>query len=201
MLPLERMARISEQNKKFHPTFNYTGNLFAQEPPAGGVPATELQEYWALLNQSKFSYDAASGSWWRYVDESNPESAGVLHPLVDRLNGRQVQFENVILVFAEHLVITPTIVDINLAPGSQGNAYLFRDGLMYKIKWSTLAREYEKKTGKARPIHFTNLDGTPAALKPGHTWVIIYSLQSYLQDLKNGIFRARFVAPEGAKQN
>lgn len=201
MLSLERMARISEQNKKFHSTFNYASNQFSEIPPAGGVPAVELQEYWALLNQSKFTYDAASGAWWRYVDESNPNSVGVLHPLVDRLNGRQVQFENVILMFAEHQVITPTIVDINLAPGNQGNAYLFRDGQMYKIKWTTLASDYEKKTGRARPIRFINPDGTPAALKPGHTWVILYSLQSYLEDLKNGVFRARFIAPEGAKQN
>jgi hypothetical protein len=50
-------------------------------------------------------------------------------------------------------------------------------------------------------MRFTNLDGTPAVLKPGHTWVIIHSLQSYLEDLKGGIFRARFVAPEGAKAN
>jgi hypothetical protein len=201
MLPLERMARISEQNKKFHANFNYADNLFADEAPSGGVPATELQEYWALLNQSRFSYDAASGSWWRYIDESNPDKAGILHPLVDRLNGRQVQFENVILMFAEHLVITPTIVDINLAPGNMGNAYLFRDGQMYKIKWSTRATEYQQKTGRGQPIQFINLDGTPAPLKPGHTWVIIYSLQSRLEDLKNGIFRARFVAPAGAKQN
>ena len=201
MLPLERMARISEQNKKFHANFNYASYLFSDEAPPGGVPATELQEYWALLNQSRFTYDGASGAWWRYVDESNPETAGVLQPLVDRLNGRQVQFENVILMFAEHLVITPTIVDINLAPGNQGNAYLFRDGQMYRIKWSTRATEYEQKTGRGQPIKFINPDGTPAALKPGHTWVIIYSLQSRLEDLKNGAFRARFVAPEGAKQN
>jgi hypothetical protein len=43
------------------------------------------------------------------------------------------------------------------------------------------------------------LDGTPAALKPGKTWVIIFDLQSYLEEVSKGIFRARFVAPEGAK--
>lgn len=201
MLALERMKRISEQNKKFHANFNYASNLFSDTPPADGQPATELQEYWALLNQSKFIYDAASGSWWRYVDESNPDSAGVLHAEVDRLNARQLQFENVILMFAEHIVVTPTIVDINLAPGNTGKAYLFRDGQMYPIKWSTVATAYEQKTGRGQPMRFTNLDGTPAALKPGHTWVIIYSLQSRLEDLKEGIFRARFVAPEGAKAN
>jgi hypothetical protein len=201
MLPLERMARISEQNKKFNPNFNYTSNLFSDKPPAGGTPAIELQEYWALLNQSKWRYDAASESWWRYVDESDPDTAGVLHPEVDRLNGRQLKFENVILMFAEHIVIEPTIVDINLAPGNRGNAYLFRDGQMYNIRWSTFATEYEQETGRARPLKFINLDGTPAALKPGHTWVIIFTKQSRLDDLSNGIWKARFIAPAGAKAN
>jgi hypothetical protein len=201
MLPLERMARISEQIKEDNPNFNYTSNMFSDVAPAGGQPATELREYWALLNQSKWVYDAASGSWWRYIDESRPETAGELQPTVDRLNGRQLQFENVILMFAEHVVIRPTIVDINLAPGTQGTAYLFRDGQMYKLKWSTVATEYQQKTGRGQPLRFVNMDGTPAALKPGKTWVIIYSLQSYLEDLKSGIFRARFVPPPGAKLN
>jgi len=199
MLPLERMARISEQNKNSRANFNYTSNLFSDEPPTGGKPATELREYWALFNQSKWMYDAASGSWWRYTDQSSKETAGIFNQAVDRLNGRQLQFENVILMFAAHTVITPTIVDIDLAPGNQGNAYLFRDGQMYNIKWSTVATEYEQKTGQGRPIKFINPDGTPAALKPGHTWVIIFDLQSYLGELSEGVFRARFVAPEGAK--
>jgi len=48
-------------------------------------------------------------------------------------------------------------------------------------------------------MQFVNLDGSPAALKPGHTWVIIFTTQSYLEDLSNGLWRARFIAPEGAK--
>lgn len=201
MLPLERMARISEQNKEFNPNFNYTSNLFSDEPSTGGQPALELQEYWALLNQSKWTYDAASESWWRYVDESDPDTAGVLHPEVDRLNNRQLKVENVILMFAEHIVIEPTIVDINLSPGNRGNAYLFRDGKRYDIRWSTFATEYEQETGRARPLKFINLDGSPAALKPGHTWVIIFTMQSRLDDLSNGVWRARFFAPPGAKAN
>ena len=199
MLALERMARISEQNKKSHANFNYSGHLFSEAAPEGGQPATELREYWALLNQSKWAYDAASGSWWRYNDESSMETAGILHPTVDRLNGRQLQFENVILVFVEHQVITPTIVDINLAPGNQGRAYLFRDGQMHEIKWSTRATAYQQQTGRGQPMQFLNLDGTSAALKPGHTWVILFDLESYLEEVSPGVFRARFVPPAGAK--
>ena len=199
MLALERMARISEQNKQSQANFNYSGHLFSEAAPKGGQPVTELREYWALLNQSKWTYDAASGSWWRYIDESSMETAGILHPAVDRLNGRQLQFENIIIMFVEHQVITPTIVDINLAPGNQGRAYLFRDGQMYEIKWSTRATAYQQQTGRGQPMQFLNLDGTPAALKPGHTWVILFDLESYLEEVSPGVFRARFVPPAGAK--
>jgi hypothetical protein len=200
-LDLERLVKISEQSKENNPDFHYASNLFSEAPPAGGEPVTELREFWAFLNQSKWTYDAASESWWRYIDESNPATAGELHPLIDRLNGRQVQYENVILLFAEHIVNTPTIVDINLSPGNQGDAYLFRDGKMFEIKWSTVATEFQKKTGRGQPMQFLNLDGSPAALKPGKTWVILYSLDSYLEKLQEGVFRARFIAPAGAKQD
>lgn len=199
MLAIERMKRIAEQNSRNQTNFNYTSNYYSDEAPPGGAPAVELQEYWAYLNQSKWVYDSASEVWWRYVDESNPATAGVLHAEVDRLNGRQLMFENVIVLFAPHYVIEPTIVDIDLKAGDVGNAYLFRDGQMHKIRWSTVAGEYEQKTGLRRPMHFINLDRTPVALKPGHTWVIILSTQSYLQDLAEGKWQARFVAPEGAK--
>jgi hypothetical protein len=199
MLPLERMHRIAAQNGEGKSNFNYTSNLFSDEPPTGGKPAQELYEYWARLNQSKWIYDAASGAWWRYVDQSSEETVGVLNPLVDRLNKRQVMAENVIVIFAEHTVVTPTIVDINLKIGEKGKAYLFRDGQAYDIQWSTRAGEYEKTTGLRRPMQFINADGTPAKLKPGHTWVVILTTQSYLEDQSDGIWQARFIAPLGAK--
>jgi hypothetical protein len=70
---------------------------------------------------------------------------------------------------------------------------------MIEIRWSTRAGKYEQTTGLRRPIQFLNLDGTPAALKPGHTWVIIFNLESYLEEISPGAWRARFVAPAGAK--
>ncbi|HXD10034.1 MAG TPA: SdrD B-like domain-containing protein, partial [Anaerolineales bacterium] len=199
MLPLTRMQKIAEENSRNRTNFDYSSNLFSDALPAGGVPAVELQEYWALLNQSKWVYDAAAGAWWRYVDESNIATAGILHPEVDRLNGRQLLFENIIVMFAPHIVVKPTIVDIDLKLGDVGDAYLFRDGQMYEIRWSTIAGEYEQITGLRRPMHFVNVDGSPAALKPGHTWVVILDKQSYLEDLSSGKWLARFIAPAGAK--
>jgi len=203
MLTVERMERIQEQvakkaSKKPLP-FEYASNLFSEKPPAGGKPVSELHEYWSRLNQSKWVYDAASEAWWHYVDESRDETAGELHPDTDRLTGRQLKFENIILLYAEHVVITPTIVDINMEVGRSGKAFLFRDGKVHEIRWNTVAGAYEQKTGLRRPLEFLNLDGTPAALKPGHTWVIIFNLESRLEELSPGFWRARFVAPVGAK--
>jgi len=199
MLSIERMQRIQEQITKDTPRHNYTGNLFSDAPPDGGQPANELHEFWARLNQTKWLYDAASEAWWRYVDESDPETAGELHADTDRLTGRQLKFENIVLLYAEHTVITPTIVDIDMQVGQSGRAFLFRDGQVYGIRWSTRAGPYEQTSGLRRPIQFFNLDGTPAALKPGHTWVIIFNFESYLEEVSPGSWRARFVAPAGAK--
>jgi hypothetical protein len=200
MLAMERFNKIQEQIREQQPRFNYTSNLYSDQIPEGGKPATEIHEFWANLNQSKWVYDAASGAWWRYVDESDPNKVGVLHNDTDRLTGRQLKFENIILLFAEHTVVTPTIVDINLAVGQKGRAFLFRDGQVNEIRWSTVAGKYEQTTGLRKPIQFLNTDGTPAALKPGHTWVIIFDLQSSLEESSPGSWLARFVAPAGSKQ-
>src|SRR5215207_8019581 len=199
MLALERFQRIQEQITKETPRHNYTGNLFSEDPSEEGQPVKELHEFWARLNQTKWLYDAASEAWWRYVDESDPDTVGELHADTDRLTGRQLKFENIVLLYAEHTVITPTIVDIGMQVGQSGKAFLFRNGQMYEIRWSTRAGPYEQTTGLRRPIQFFNLDGTPAALKPGHTWVIIFNFESYLEEVSPGSWRARFVAPAGAK--
>jgi SdrD B-like domain/Protein of unknown function (DUF3048) C-terminal domain len=198
MLDLQRFKAISLDNqKKSDSNFNYTSNLYTDEPPAGGTPASQLNVYFANLNQSGWTYDPLYQAWLRSTDTSNPTSAGVLHLDTDRLNGRQLHFENVIVVMADTDVVEPTNLDIHLDPGNSGDAFLFRDGLMYKIKWNTLAGDYEKQTGFERPIKFVNMDGSPAALKPGHTWVIIVTPFSYFAEQPSGNYLIRYIPPQG----
>jgi SdrD B-like domain/Protein of unknown function (DUF3048) C-terminal domain len=198
MLDLQRFKAITLDNqKKSDLTFNYTSNLYADEPPAGGVPASQLNVFFANLNQSGWTYDPLYQSWLRSTDTSDPNSAGVLHLDTDRLNGRQLHFENVIVVMADTDVVEPTNLDIHLDPGNTGDAFLFRDGLMFKIKWNTLAGDYEKQTGFERPIKFINADGSPAALKPGHTWVIIVTPFSYFAEQQSGVYLVRYIPPQG----
>lgn len=200
MLSLDRMRAIAEDNaRKTHPDFNYASNLYADEPPAGGVPASQVDVDFAYLNQSGWRYDPLYQAWLRYVDTSEEELAGILHPEVDRLTGRQLHFENFIVLFAEHEVVSPTNLNIHLDQGNIEPALLFRDGMMYQIEWSTKSGDYEKKTGFRRPIQFLNLDGTPAALKPGHTWVLVVTNFSTVREEKPGFWIVTFFPPEGSK--
>ena len=200
MMSLERMKKIAEDNKRLtRNDFNYSGNLFTEEAPPGGVPADQINVYVALLNQSGWTYDPLSGSWLRFVDNAKVENAGQLHPEIDRLTGRQLQFENIVVVFADHEVITPTNLDIHLDLGNGGYAYLFRDGKKYDIRWSLQAREYEKKTGRPRPLHFVNADGSSVALKPGNTWIFVATPYSVLSDKGDGAWLLRYYPPQGSK--
>ncbi|MGE5248668.1 MAG: SdrD B-like domain-containing protein [Bacteroidota bacterium] len=199
MLPLTRMRAIAEGNRKDDAKFNYASNLFNAVPPAGGLPGTQLDVYFALLNQSGWKYDPLMQSYLRYTDTTEKEKAGQLHPDTDRLTGRQLHFENLIVLFAEHQVIAPTILDMDLSQGAYGPAVLFRDGQAYNIRWSTRSGEYEKKTGLRRPIQWQNADGSPFPLKPGHTWVLIVTPFSPLTDTGAGLWKLRFAAPEGSK--
>jgi hypothetical protein len=198
MLPIERMRAIAEDNRKADAKFNYASNLYTVEPPEGGLPGTELDVYFALLNQSGWKYDPLMHSYLRFADNSEKGTAGELHPDTDRLTGRQLHFENLVVLFTDHVVISPTNLDIDLAQGGLGPAYLFRDGHSYPIRWSTRSGEYEKKTGFRRPIQWINADGSPAALKPGHTWVIIVTPFSSFTDAGEGIWKLRFAPPEGS---
>jgi hypothetical protein len=93
-------------------------------------------------------------------------------------------------------------------------ALLFRDGKMYKIYWTTLNGEFERKTGLRRPMRFVDAQGKPVALAPGQTWVeIVPSFSPYYETVDSqdygqmannktpgsGIWAVRFYAPRGSK--
>ncbi len=102
MLSLERMQAIAEDNMRHtRGGFNYSSNLFTEEAPEGGVPADQVNVYVALLNQSGWTYDPLYGSWLRFVDDGDNATAGQLHAEIDRLTGRQLHFENFVIIFAD----------------------------------------------------------------------------------------------------
>ncbi|GAB1471256.1 hypothetical protein MASR2M66_21340 [Chloroflexota bacterium] len=198
MLETSELKRLAEESKLYD--VDYASDAFDETPPNGGEPAVKLHSYIAYLNQSAWMYDAASQSYWRYVDNADYDNAGALHPEVDRLNSRQLQFENVIVLFTEHDVISPTNLDIHLEADKEGYAMLFRDGLKYDIFWSTKLTDEEIKTGRHKPIKFIDPDTSQLMpLKPGRTWIIVVTPNTPVTEENAGSWYLDFAQPEGAK--
>ncbi len=199
MLGIDRLKAIAEENMRNTASrpFNYTSNVYSDTVPSGGKPASQINVFFATLNQSGWSYDPLYQAYLRYVDTADKNAPGVLHADVDRLTGRQIHFENVIVVMADTDVVEPTNLDIHLEQGAMGYAFLFRDGQMFPIRWSTRSGDYEKQTGLRRPIQFVNADGSPASLRPGHTWVIIVTPFSTVKETQPGAYLIAYAAPEG----
>lgn len=199
MLPLSDMRDVAEANRrKLGSGFDYSGNAYSAVPPGDGSPAAQLRVFIAYQNQSGWFYDPLYQAYLRYVDTSIFNQAGVLHPDTDRLTSRQLHFENVIVLFAKHQVISPTNLDIHLDAGRTGKALLFRDGQVYNIAWSTIPESGEAASS-VRPIRFLGTDSRPVSLKPGHTWIIVVTPESTVTAGAAGQWVLTFSPPEGAK--
>ena len=191
LLTVTEMRQLADENGTMP---NYSGNLF------NGTQAQNTHEVARFIHviyhqfiQSAWKYDPISKSYLRYTD--NADGAGVLHPATDRLTGRQQSFENVILLEATHDIFRPNQLDIDLRTGKAGFAYLFRDGQMQRIRWSTGNRAWEKESGKLRPIHFVDAEGNPIALHPGKTWIHLIMPESLIEEIAAGEWRVKFAQP------
>jgi hypothetical protein len=120
------------------------------------------------IDQVVWQYDPASGAYRRYQDNADGTT---FIQATDSINGEGLAFDNVILLFAQHRACTEVAFDIDLQYIPRSPALLFRDGQVHQIFWTTKSEEYERTTGKMRPIRFIDENGNPIALKPGQTWV------------------------------
>lgn len=197
MLDVTRMEKIAEENKRPAETFNYSGNLFAPQAPGQGAPANVINVFYSFLNQSQWQYDPSSGKYLKFEDFA--DGSGKFRPATDRLNGDQLAFSNVIVLFAQHQAIQPYIIDIKLGAGEKGKAVVFRDGQRFDLFWTTVSGDYEQSTGLRRPIRFVDANGNPFALKPGQSWVHVVTVPSQIFDKGDGNWLVRFYAPAGAK--
>lgn len=199
MLDVSEMEAVARKNKRDKGiAFDYSGYVFSPTPPPGGQPATDLHVFIAYQNQSAWLYDPLLQSYYRYVDTSEIEQAGVLHPDSDRLTARQLHFENVVVLYAKHEVVSPTNLDIHLDPGKSGKALLFRDGQVFNIRWTTAPWKGDRPT-KVHTVQFLDLDEKSIPLKPGHTWVIVVTPETTVEKQTPGHWLLSFFQPEGAK--
>lgn len=197
MMDLSELWSVAKDNQRqTRSEFDYSGYMFSDAPVADTQPGAALNVFISYQNQSGWYYDPVSQSYLRYVDTSDRQQAGILHPEIDRLTSRQLHFENLIVLFAKHQVISPTNLDIHLDPGRTGKAMLFRDGRALSIDWSMIKDE---QGDAGRPIRFLQKNGELVPLRPGHTWVIVVTPETTLEQASEGHWLLTFAQPPGAK--
>jgi len=190
---VRRLRELAEQSLNPRLPVNYSGNLFSDSLPGGGQPASSINVFYHAYTQSAWQYDPISGTYLRWTDLA--DGTGTLIPATDRLTGRQMAFENVIVVFAEHHRFRHNQLEIDFTLGQKHPAYLFRDGQAFKIYWSTANREWEKRTGLVRPMHFVDAQNNLVPLHPGRTWIHIVTPFSSVADQGNEHWLVQFVQP------
>ncbi len=197
MLDATRLQKIAQTNQRSYDQFNYSGNLFTSAPQSQGLAAALIHTYYSLFNQGQWQYNPDTGQYLKFDDFANGD--GKFTPATDRLNGSQLSFSNVVVLYTRHTVISPYIIDIQMAQGERGKAIIFRDGQKFDAFWSTIGGDYEKSTLLRRPLRFETADGNPFTLKPGQTWIHIVTLPTEVLDKGSGNWLVQFYAPLGAK--
>jgi len=144
----------------------YESLEFDPAPPEGGESAEFVRIIYNYLNQNGWEYDPGSRTYLRLQDQA--DGSGELYPMTDKLTGEQLGFENVVVLWAKHSYLAPTVVQINLSYVWDQFGLLYRDGQVYEIKWST-------RNGK---LMIYDGEGTPVPLKPGKTWFEVVSFQT-----------------------
>jgi len=193
LLPVRRLRELAEQSLNPRQPVNYSGSVFSEEFSSGGSPAEKIDVFYHAYTQSGWQYDPVSQTYLRWTDLA--DGAGTLIPATDRLTQRQMSFENVIVVFAEHERFRHNQLEINFRLGQKNKAYLFRDGQAFEIFWSTENREWESTTGLMRPMHFVDAQENLVPLHPGRTWIHIMTPFSLITDQGDGNWQVRFAQP------
>ena len=168
---------------------NLQGMIFDPKPPVSDQTATMIGVQYSTLDRGEWHYDPTTGKYLRWIESADGNDNNIpMEPLVDRLNGQQLAFSNVIIAFATYIEYAPTLHEIEIWKNTLGQrAVLFRDGVMVEGTWRT--EEYD------HPMHFYNQWGIPMALKPGTTWIVIAGTHSTLAQPSPGHWEMQFHLP------
>ncbi|MBN1284836.1 MAG: DUF3048 domain-containing protein [Anaerolineae bacterium] len=149
------------------------GLTFSEEPPPGGAPAANLNLQYPATN-SFWYYSPITDNYYRW-QEGEPHH--------DAVGDRQLVFENVVLIYANHT--ESDIVEDEVGAGhhamdiqikGEGPAKIFRGGFVCEARW--VAPE------GGGMLRLADAAGNDIPLKPGRTW--FYALPLDHTDLQIG---------------
>ncbi len=167
---------------------NLDGMAFDPQAPQGGQTGSQVAIQFNVLDRGEWRYDAASGTYLRWIESVDSKNNVTMVPLTDRLTEKQLAFDNVVVLFGNYIQYAPTLLDTDLATNTTGQKFLlFRDGQEYQGTW--------KSVGYNKPIQFFTQDGQPMPFKPGNTWIAIMGLSSTVKTPQTGNWEVQFYLP------
>ena len=165
------------------------GTLFSDQIPEGGTPVEQVNVLFNYYNRAEWKYDTASGTYLRWIEEmEGDEEDGNFRmiPLVDRVTGEQLHFDNIIILFAHYIENAPSEFEIEIMKNIEGKrAGFYRDGQMFEGQW--------KVPNDNAPIRFFDSEGNPFAFKPGNTWIVIADDNSIFNQKADGSWELFFM--------
>ncbi len=164
-----------------------SGMRFESQVPAGGKPAESLEVRYTTITRAGWEYDPESGTYLRSSEDVDAANNVTMVPLMDRNTGEQLAFENVVVMFAQHNELKPTLHEIVMIGNVTGQrALLFRDGQVYELVW---------KSAGSKPFQFFLPDGSPAPFKPGQTFFQLVGQFSVVTEPTPGTYNVAFYLP------
>lgn len=165
------------------------GMAFQLRVPEGGQNGFVANTRYSAAIYERWDYDVTTGKYFRFADAAEDYGNGANEqyaPALDRNTGLQLSADNVVILFAPHsyFLQTPEMIEINLV--GSGDAYIFRDGKMFKVLWQRANRD--------ALLTLTNPDGSFFPFKPGNTWFQVMGTSSRVVSIDNG-FRFVFSIP------
>ena len=168
--------------------YNLDGMLFNPQLPDGDSPADQISILFNYYNRAGWQYDQDTGTYLRWIEEVDADNNIKMIPLVDRNNNQQLEFNNLVILFAHYNEYAPTLHSIDIWNNLDGKpAILFRDGKKFDILWKTPDTDL--------PIQFIQTDGSPVSFKPGNSWIVVVGDSSSVKEGETGQWNVTFSIP------
>ena len=149
-LDISRLKEIAETCK--HRLGNTDLSVWQFGPqPEGGEPVEKFLMRHNYFNQTRWIYEPDVGGYVRY--QNSPSAPDVFSVSTDRLNGQTIVRQNLLVLITPHTVLNEagTIIEYELT-NNGGYGYLLRDGVKYRICWSTVFGDYPTSSNRYRPF-------------------------------------------------
>jgi hypothetical protein len=164
---------------------NLDGMSFNSQAPVGGQPGRQLINRYSISSYNRWDYDPASGRYLRFQDTQEDENkqGEAFAPMIDGLTNAPIAADNVVVLFLTHqpanIIGDKDALDIRLS--GSGDAYAFRDGQAYKVRWNRPTMD--------SVLFLTFEDGKPFPFKPGNTWFQVVGQTSSIVNPESGLWR------------